>query len=76
MRPTPDSQIITTLARAIEPAIIRAVEKTVIDVLREKVRDAPVTKPKENRLLTVKEVAAFLSIGKSTVFGRCCNVAT
>ncbi len=106
-----DQQIVSALAKALEPLISEAVDKAIEEVVRRKVRTAPVKtaatgiavhqsveeavetknaaetrplQPEENRLLNVKEVAAFLSIGKSTVwaivqrgdltavrFGRC-----
>ena len=81
---SPDTQLINALAAAIEPAVVKAVERTVRDVLQKRKYSAPPEAPKpvprneprptietappEKRLLSVKEVAAFLSVSKATVY--------
>ena len=81
MKPTPDSQIINLLAAALEPAVVAAVERTVRETLLktnpieqaaekiQKTQKKSVAAPEQlDRLLSVKEVAAYLSIGRSTVY--------
>ena len=80
MPPTPDTQLITALAAALEPAVVKAVEQAVTEVLKEhrhalqppapqkQAPQKPPQPPPEKRLLSVKEVAAYLSISRSTVY--------
>ena len=73
MQATLDSQIIDHLALALEPAVVRAVERTVREVLERSIpsgsrasRTSPISK--SDYLITVKEVAKYLSVAKSTVW--------